>query len=92
LDCKRARQRSVHRGLEVVVYLRRSAGVTVLVFIDLSTGEEIDRTLEAAEWRRRTVEREKQPAEREKQALQQRVSAGEQRANVADERARTLEE
>ena len=58
--------------------------MTVPVFIDLSTGEEIDGTPEAAE-RRRT-------AEREKQGLQQRVSAAEQRASVADERARALEE
>ena len=64
---------------------QRQAGVTVLVFIDPSTGEEIDGTLEAAERQRRT-------AEREKQALLQRVSAAEQRANVADERARALEE
>ena len=64
---------------------QRQAGVTVLVFIDPSTGEEIDGTLEAVERRRRT-------AEREKQALLQRVSAAEQRANVADERARALEE
>ena len=57
---------------------QRQAGVTVLVFIDPSTGEEIDGTLEAVERRRRTAEREKQAAE--------------QRANVADERARALEE
>ncbi len=71
---------------------QRQAGVTVLVFIDPSTGEEFDGTLEAAERRRWTAEREKQAAEREKQALQQRVRAAEQRANVADERARALEE
>ena len=57
---------------------QRQAGVTVLVFIDPSTGVEFDGTLEAAE--------------REKQALQQRLSAAEQRANLADERARALEQ
>ncbi len=59
--------------------------MTVPVFIDPSTGEDIDGTLEAAERWRPT-------AEREKQAFQQRVSAAEQRANVAGERARALEE
>ncbi len=71
---------------------QRQAGVTVLVFIDPRTGEEFDGTLEAAERRRRSAERQMQAAEREKQALQQRVSAAEREKQVAEEKARALEE
>ena len=94
------------RVLGLELRSERRAGATVLVFVDTSTGQEFDGTLEAAERGRRLVEREKQAlqqqvraAEHEQQALRQRVSAAdrerraaEQRANAADERARALEE
>ena len=80
---------------------QRQSGVTVLVFIDPSTGEEFDGSLEGAERRRRIAERDKRAlqqqvsaAERDNQELQQRVSAAErdnqelqQRSSAAEQRA-----